>query len=182
MISRRRRSNLAPEDAPLSRISANLFMWIAATSLVAAILISAIADIDADRAWNRYPAAVCGLAALVFIFPPMFTLRHHGQVKPGQDYMQTCRVVDRGLFGVIRHPQYFGYILIAVTFMLVTPHWMVFAPGVLSIVMFYLYAIHEERTLEAKFGEAYREYTRRVPRFNVVAGAWRRLRRARPAP
>ena len=125
----------------------------------------------------RVIGACCGLAAIILMFFPIASLKKHGDVPPGGSYMQTARVVDRGLFALIRHPQYLGYVLFCVTFALLSQHWLVAGLGILAVASFYRHAIDEERLMVAEFGEAYREYMRRVPRFNILLGALRSLRR-----
>jgi protein-S-isoprenylcysteine O-methyltransferase Ste14 len=70
-----------------------------------------------------------------------------------------------GPYAWVRHPQYGGFILVMLGFLL---QW----PTVLTIVMFpllvWMYvrlARHEEHEAIATFGEAYRDYARTVPGF-----------------
>jgi hypothetical protein len=39
-----------------------------------------------------------------------------------------------------------------------------------GIEFFYIQAVAEERYLDGRFGESYREYRSRVPRFNLLLG------------
>src|SRR5262249_39328637 len=75
-------------------------------------------------------------------------------------------LVVTGPFGYLRNPLYVGNIALWVGFAFLSgPPWM--APIVFSILVFEYQAIvrWEERLLEARFGEGYREYARRVPRW-----------------
>ena len=85
-------------------------------------------------------------------------------------------MVRRGPYAVVRHPQYLGYILINLTFMLSNPLWLAFILGAVAIVCFYFYARQEEERLQASFGSAYQEYMQRVPSFNPLLGLLRLLR------
>jgi protein-S-isoprenylcysteine O-methyltransferase Ste14 len=125
----------------------------------------------------RVIGACCGLAAIILMSFPIATLKKHGDVPPGGSYMQTARVVDRGLFALTRHPQYLGYVLFCTTFALLAQHWLVAGLGILAVACFYKHSIDEEQLMVAKFGEAYRDYMMRVPRFNILLGALRSLRR-----
>ena len=118
----------------------------------------------------RYLAPVFGASGLCLAFLPFFTLRRHGGALPGESYMMTTTVVDRGIYAVVRHPQYLGYMCLNVTFMLVSPHWLIILAGSSAIMLLYLYALQEEKRLIRKFGSAYREYIDRVPRFNIIGG------------
>jgi len=124
----------------------------------------------------RIVAVLCGVAAVLLMLLPIATLKKYGDVEPGGSYMDTTRVVDRGLFALIRHPQYLGYALFCLTFALLSQHWIVTGIGVLGIACFYLHARAEDQAMVAKFGRVYREYMSRVPRFSVLRGIWRALR------
>ncbi len=71
-------------------------------------------------------------------------------------------VID-GVYGHVRHPQYLG-ILVLTSGMLV--QW-VTLPALLMwpilVVLYYRLAREEEKEVEEKFGEKYREYKRKVP-------------------
>lgn len=73
------------------------------------------------------------------------------------------KLVTGGVYGIIRHPQYLGFILVT-TGMLI--HW----PTLLTLVMFpilvgaYLYlAKKESKELAGRFGEEYQRYKNLVP-------------------
>jgi len=124
----------------------------------------------------RIAAVLCGVAAMLLMLLPIAILKKFGDVEPGGSYMDTTHVVDRGLFALIRHPQYLGYALFCLTFALLSQHWIVTSIGVLGVTCFYRHARTEERAMVAKFGQTYEEYMLRVPRFNVLRGIWRALR------
>jgi len=85
--------------------------------------------------------------------------------------MQTTIIVDRGLYAVVRHPQYLGYMCLNLTFMLISLQWLIILVGSSAILLIYLYALQEEKRLLKKFGGgAYHEYKDRVPQFNIISG------------
>lgn len=124
----------------------------------------------------RIAAVLCGVAAMLLMFLPIATLKKCGDVEPEGSYMDATRVVDRGLFALIRHPQYLGYALFCVTFALLSQHWLVGCVAILSVACFVRHTMEEEQLMVAKFGDAYLEYMRRVPRFNILLGIYRTLR------
>jgi protein-S-isoprenylcysteine O-methyltransferase Ste14 len=128
----------------------------------------------------RILALLCGLSALVLMFAPMHTLKRFGDAGPGGSYMQTTRVVNRGPFSIVRHPQYVGYVLLNATFALIAQHWVVVSLAAVAGGCFYLHARAEERAMCEKFGETYRNYMQQVPRFDLFRGTWRALRRGTP--
>ncbi len=85
------------------------------------------------------------------------------------------RMAEKGLYAVIRHPQYSGIIL-AVFGQIV--HWPTVGTLVLFAVIVLVYvrlARREEINMIARFGNAYRDYLQRVPMFFPHQGEWRRL-------
>jgi len=107
----------------------------------------------------------------------MFTLRRWGGVPGGQSYVKTTSLVDRGIYGIVRHPQYLAGILMGVALPLIAQHWAVALLGVPVIVVLYTSAFDEEQSNIAKFGEEYKRYMERVPRLNALLGIVRLIRR-----
>lgn len=118
----------------------------------------------------RYLAPICGALGLLFIIWPFYTLQRHGGVASGSSYLATTQVVARGPYAIVRHPQYLGYICLNLTFMLIAPQGLILLLGLAASTCFYLQALREEKDLLQKFGQAYRVYMRRVPRFNLLLG------------
>lgn len=70
-----------------------------------------------------------------------------------------------GPYARIRHPQYAGFILIIVGFLLQWPTIPTVAMFPILVLMYWRLALREEREVAAEFGEIYRRYAVRVPRF-----------------
>ena len=70
-----------------------------------------------------------------------------------------------GPYARIRHPQYVGFILIMLGFLM---QWLTLVTLVMFPILVYMYlrlARSEEREAEARFGEQYRQYAGRTPAF-----------------
>jgi protein-S-isoprenylcysteine O-methyltransferase Ste14 len=115
----------------------------------------------------------------IFGWLPIFTFKKWGEVSKGKGYMHTTVLVDRGVYAIVRHPQYLAGILMGLALPLISQHWVVAALGILVIVITYLNTYDEEVSTIAKFGDEYRQYMRRVPRVNFLLGIIRLLRRKR---
>lgn len=79
---------------------------------------------------------------------------------------QQGRLATDGLYGLVRHPQYTGLFLILFGEGIV--HWpTLFSVSLFPIIVlaYSLLARHEERQVIERFGEEYRNYQQRVPRF-----------------
>jgi protein-S-isoprenylcysteine O-methyltransferase Ste14 len=123
----------------------------------------------------RIAGAVLGLGSLPLIFLPIVGLKRYGGVAEGKSYMATTQVVDRGILGVVRHPQYLGYLAMGACFALLSQRWYAVALALGGGVFFVLHTLREERILLERFGDSYRDYMGKVPRFNIFLGIVRRV-------
>lgn len=148
--------------------------YLAAVCTLGQVITAVLFEVPANYAAAAL-ALLLGLFAALFIYWSMFALYRYGRVPQGAGYMQTTAVVDRGPYTIIRHPQYLGYMLINLTFMLSNPFWPAFILGFVAILCYYLYAQQEDGRLLESFGPVYRDYMLRVPGFNVPLGLLRLL-------
>ena len=79
-------------------------------------------------------------------------------------------LVESGMYALVRHPEFLGHILIIFALIIISQHWISSIIGTILIVLLYLAMIEEERRNIEKFGDAYRNYMKRVPRINLIAG------------
>jgi protein-S-isoprenylcysteine O-methyltransferase Ste14 len=125
------------------------------------------------------PVRAVGIGSLalsvLFMFPPFVLLKRYGRPRQGQPYFCTTTVVDRGVFAIVRHPQYLGYVLLVLGFAALSQHPVAAVLALLSACSFYLQALREESFCKRQLGESYGAYMRRVPRFNFLAGLFRYL-------
>lgn len=153
---------------------ATLLFWLAALLTLAHIGSAVFADVRASP-----PAAVLalllGAAGALFAIWPFAALVRQGRVPRGGGYMDTRRVVDRGPYAVVRHPQYLGYILLNLSFIFSNPGAAGLLLGLAAAATLCACAKQEERRLRRAFGSQYEAYARRVPAFNAPLGLLRLL-------
>jgi protein-S-isoprenylcysteine O-methyltransferase Ste14 len=123
-----------------------------------------------------YVAMVTWLVAMALIVLPMLDLRRKGQVLPGESFVSTEALVDTGIYALVRHPLYLGWMLMYLVVLLFNPNWILAGVGMLGVACVYGFTRQEEQLLTAKFGESYSCYMQRVTRFNLPAGILRLLR------
>lgn len=70
-----------------------------------------------------------------------------------------------GIYASLRHPQYLGFILIMLGFLVQWPTLLTLAMFPILVIMYVRLAKAEEREAIAEFGDAYREYMKEVPGF-----------------
>ena len=114
---------------------------------------------------------------LVFIFLPMVVLRRKGRPEKDKDFTHTTTIVDSGIYAIVRHPLYLGWLLMYIAVMLFSQHWLIVIMGILGVVCMYLISKQEDQRLIEKFGDTYERYMKSVPAMNVLAGIIRPLRR-----
>ena len=115
---------------------------------------------------------------MVLVFAPMVMFPKRGGAPKGMKFVKTTRIVDTGIYAVIRHPQYTGGIYaIFLTSLLAYPHWLFAMLGIAGIYLCYQSTKIEDKLLIEKFGDEYREYMERIPAMNFIEGTIRLLRR-----
>jgi protein-S-isoprenylcysteine O-methyltransferase Ste14 len=117
-------------------------------------------------------------SGLVFGGLPVFEFRRKGGVKKGESYIHTTKLVDTGIYSVVRHPQYVTFMLWAIAGMLLFQHWIVVLLGVPVFPLTYIDLIKADKDATQKFGDDYRAYMKRVPRANFLLGIIRRFRKS----
>ena len=118
-------------------------------------------------------------AGIVFGWLPVFEFRKKGGVPKGESYTHATKVVDTGIYSVVRHPQYVTYMLWSIAGMLLFQHWIVVLLGIPIFPLTYIDLIKADKDAIEKFGDDYRDYMKKVPRANFLLGVIRRFQRKR---
>ena len=164
--------------AMTGRAPAGSGFWLAVVAFTALLAAATLAP--SPPAPLMRVVAICLLAlAVVFSGLPFLHLRRFGAVPAGARFGYTTTVAERGLYAVVRHPQYLGFDFLAwglATFFL---YWGTILPAIAVSVGLAIQARAEEDYLLDRFPDAYRAYRRTVPRFGLLTGLVRYLRRRR---
>lgn len=70
-----------------------------------------------------------------------------------------------GPYAHIRHPQYVGFVLIMIGFLLQWPTLLTLAMFPILVFMYWKLSLHEEQAVAAELGETYGVYASKTPRF-----------------
>jgi protein-S-isoprenylcysteine O-methyltransferase Ste14 len=116
-------------------------------------------------------------SGFVFGMLPTFEFRKKGGVKKGKSYIHTTKLVDTGIYSIVRHPQYVTFILWAIAGMLLFQHWIIILLGIPVIPLIYIDLTRADKDAIEKFGDDYKKYMKKVPRANFLLGIIRLLRR-----
>jgi protein-S-isoprenylcysteine O-methyltransferase Ste14 len=75
------------------------------------------------------------------------------------------QLATQGVYSHIRHPQYVGFVLIMFGFLLQWPTLLTLLMFPILVAMYVRLAIIEERQADKEFGQVWRDYAARTPRF-----------------
>lgn len=103
------------------------------------------------------------LLSTVFIFGGFWLLASAWKVL--YQAVQRNELATSGPYARIRHPQYVAFVLVMFGFLLQWPTLITLLMFPLLLLVYARLARAEERDVEARFGEQWREYAARTPRF-----------------
>ena len=115
--------------------------------------------------------------AFILAFSPNFLFKKYGEVPNGKRYVHTTKLVDKGIYSIIRHPQYGGGLYVAFSLILIQQTLVSIILGIICIITSYLSMVFEEERVILKFGDEYKDYMKRVPRVNLLSGLIRKIKR-----
>jgi protein-S-isoprenylcysteine O-methyltransferase Ste14 len=92
---------------------------------------------------------------------PVIEFRTKGGVRKGQSYIHTTKLVDTGIYSVVRHPQYVTFMMWALAGMLLFQHWIIILLGIPIFPLTYIDLIEADKDAIEKFGDDYRAYRKR---------------------
>ncbi len=108
---------------------------------------------------------------MALVMAPIIMFPRRGGVAKGKSFVNTTKLVDTGIYAVVRHPQYLGGILaVFLATLLLYPHWLFVVLGIPGVAILYLSTMAEEKRLIKRSGEDYKVYIKRVPRINLISG------------
>lgn len=132
-----------------------------------------LAGLDYRFSWSQMPDWICWLGTGIFLVGYGLyaeVLRENKYLSRTVEVQAGQRVIDSGLYGVVRHPMYSATLLIFLTMPLILGSWAAFA-----VFLFYPLIIakrirNEEQVLAEQL-PGYIEYTQRV-RYRLLPFLW----------
>ncbi len=143
--------------------------WILALLAAVAFLILGLADFDSfllPPFWERLPFALA-IIIPASLFGSWASLSFNLRTTLGLG----DRLFTGGPYRLTRNPQYICDSLNILGCIVLANSWMALVLGALAIALNALAPFTEEPWLEERFGESYREYKRRTPRFFRISRA-----------
>jgi protein-S-isoprenylcysteine O-methyltransferase Ste14 len=85
-------------------------------------------------------------------------------------------LAEAGIYGVVRHPLYVGWTMMAVAMAMISQNLASIVLCVIQVISISVLINEEEMTNAERFGDQYSSYRERVPMVNFVLGCLRQLR------
>ena len=113
--------------------------------------------------------------AWLYIGIPIFALALAMSVITSVNFATTPldAPVTKGVYRISRHPIYLSGFLLYTGIGIATASWVILLCAILWIVLFHIVLPSEEHFLLEKYGESYREYTNRTPRWIGIPKSWK---------
>ena len=164
-------------DTSISSIKMVLFNWGWGFLFLALLLLG---EIFVNNNKNALIMAI-GLVFLIFgviLVPvPFFLFPNKGKVQKGESFLHTTVIIDSGIYGLVRHPQYLGWAFIIFFLVLIKQHLIITVIGIIALFLLHISTLEEEKHLINKFGSDYLNYMKDVPMWNVLHGIVKRILR-----
>ena len=132
-----------------------------------------LAGLNFRFGWNRLPAVVIIIASVIFLLSyAMYAevLRENAYLSRTVEVTQNQKVIDTGLYGLVRHPMYTSTIFLFLSMPLILD-------SIFSFVVMLVYPIiiiyrikNEEKVLEREL-EGYEEYKEKV-KYRIIPFLW----------
>lgn len=166
---------------PKSSIYDKILVWVYSTLMVLPIILVFVFSNYLGLDLLVYGVWIVLAVGLILVFLAGHEFQKKGGVPKGKHLVHTTVLVDSGIYAVVRHPQYLGFILFVLALVLISQHWLSAISGVTGSVLFCLDVRKEEQANIEKFGDDYKRYVEKVPRINLLVGIVRLLRRRKAA-
>jgi len=164
----RRRMNAGPrhESRPVQKvIIAGIVLAIAALLVVSAL--------DHRFGWSNVPTPVVALGNVLVVVGltiAMLVVSQNSYAAANITVESDQAVVSTGLYGLVRHPMYFGSLVMLIGVPLALGSFWALLIDALYVVLFAVRIFDEEKTLIEELS-GYREYTEKV-HSRLVPGVW----------
>lgn len=132
-----------------------------------------IAGLDYRFNWFKLPLVVTYIASLVFIIGYVIfaeVLRENTYLSRTIKVDKDQQVIDKGLYGIIRHPMYFATILLFLSMPLILGSIFSFIIFLMYIPLIAIRVINEEKVLEKELN-GYTEYKKKV-KYRIIPFIW----------
>jgi protein-S-isoprenylcysteine O-methyltransferase Ste14 len=165
-LARRAKFGASKETRPMQRIAISL----AVLSLFVVLVVSAL---DWRLGWSQVPVWIIVLGNVLVaggLYITFVVLRQNRFAASTVETMAGQRVISTGLYGIVRHPMYFGALVMSLGVPLALgSYWGLLI--VLVVVPVLMLRIGDEERMLVDELEGYADYRRKV-RSRLIPGVW----------
>ncbi len=132
-----------------------------------------VAGLDYRFGWSNVSQTTIWVACGVFVAGYLLyaeVMRENVWLSRTIEVSEGQRVIDKGLYGIVRHPMYLATLLMFLAMPLVLGSWWAVAPFVGYVPVIVVRALDEEKLLTKEL-EGYADYCKRV-RWHIVPLIW----------
>lgn len=132
-----------------------------------------VAGLDFRFGWSNVSQTTIWIACGVFIVGYLLyaeVMRENVWLSRTIEVSEGQKVIDKGLYGVVRHPMYLATLLMFLAMPLVLGSWWAVVPFVGYVPMIVVRALDEEKLLTKEL-DGYADYCKRV-RWHIVPLVW----------
>ena len=132
-----------------------------------------VAGLDFRFGWSKMPLAVIIIATLIFLISYLLyaeVMRENAYLSRTVEVQENQKVVDRGLYSVVRHPMYAVTVLLFLAIPLILGSWWAFLIFLPYPVVIGVRITNEEKVLSEQL-EGYEEYKKKV-KYRLVPFLW----------
>lgn len=147
--------------------------WVVALSGIMFMAAFVVAALNFRFSWHSLPDFVIWISVAMFLFSYLMyaeVIRENAFLSRTIELQENQKVIDTGLYGIVRHPMYFATIILFLSIPLILGSLISFFIMLAYIPIIAIRINNEERVLE-KGLKGYKEYKQKV-RYKLIPFIW----------
>lgn len=147
--------------------------WVVALSGIMFMAAFVVAALNFRFSWHSLPDCVIWISVAMFLFSYLMyaeVIRENAFLSRTIEVQENQKVIDTGLYGMVRHPMYFATIILFLSIPLILGSLISFFIMLAYIPIIAIRINNEERVLE-KGLKGYKEYKQKV-RYKLIPFIW----------
>ncbi len=132
-----------------------------------------LAGLNYHFGWTPLPNWVVTVSVIVFLLSYLMfaeVLRENAYLSRTIEVQENQKVVDTGLYGIVRHPMYMATIFLFLSMPLILNCWPSFVIMLVYLPLIAKRALNEEEVLSKEL-EGYEEYMKKI-RYRIIPFIW----------
>jgi protein-S-isoprenylcysteine O-methyltransferase Ste14 len=117
----------------------DFLFYVAGGLLVLAFVLGWFVSSPSALGMLYYVGWIIWAVGIVLIFLPIFVFHRKGRVEKGESFVHTTVLVETGIYAIVRHPLYLGWLLMYSAIIFWSQHWLTAIVGIAGMACVYLY-------------------------------------------